>query len=282
MCVVHRPHRKDWSLPKGKRDAGELMPATAWRETWEETGLHVRLGIPLTRQRYKVEGRQKIVDYWTAQRISDGSRFKPNREIDKLEWLPPKQAKARLSYARDRDLIDEALSSPRTSPLIILRHAQAMKRSDYSGRKDQKRPITKEGRAQARALIPLLQSYGISELHSSSSTRCLETLNPMARRFRLDIRADELFSEEVFARRPKTALSRVRVLARRPAPLVLCTHRPVLPALLEELAEYFGLNPSSGKLNPSLSPAGAVVFHRELSLRGRPVRAVAAVERYDF
>ena len=40
-ALVHRPKYDDWSLPKGKPEAGEHLLETAHREVLEETGLHV-------------------------------------------------------------------------------------------------------------------------------------------------------------------------------------------------------------------------------------------------
>ncbi|MBA3781090.1 MAG: NUDIX domain-containing protein, partial [Nocardioides sp.] len=39
VLLVHRPRYDDWSFPKGKRDRGEHILATAVREVAEETGL---------------------------------------------------------------------------------------------------------------------------------------------------------------------------------------------------------------------------------------------------
>ncbi len=39
VCLVHRPRYDDWSLPKGKLDAGESFEEAALREVEEETGL---------------------------------------------------------------------------------------------------------------------------------------------------------------------------------------------------------------------------------------------------
>ena len=47
VLLVHRPKYDDWSFPKGKLDRGESAPAAAVREVLEETGLRVRLGVPL-------------------------------------------------------------------------------------------------------------------------------------------------------------------------------------------------------------------------------------------
>ena len=44
--MVHRPKYDDWSWAKGKLDPGEEYPVAASRETAEETGLDVHLGMP--------------------------------------------------------------------------------------------------------------------------------------------------------------------------------------------------------------------------------------------
>src|ERR671939_597490 len=49
VLLVHRPAYDDWSFPKGKLDPGELPVVAAVREVGEETGLRVRLGVPLAR-----------------------------------------------------------------------------------------------------------------------------------------------------------------------------------------------------------------------------------------
>src|SRR5439155_13944430 len=47
VLLIHRPHRQDWSFPKGKVDAGETDEACALREVEEETGLRCTLGSEL-------------------------------------------------------------------------------------------------------------------------------------------------------------------------------------------------------------------------------------------
>src|SRR3954469_1056663 len=65
-ALVHRPHRQDWSLPKGKLEPGEHATCTAVREVEEETGYSVALGRPLPTRRYLVDGQRKRVRYWLA------------------------------------------------------------------------------------------------------------------------------------------------------------------------------------------------------------------------
>jgi len=103
--VVHRPRYDDWSLPKGKLDAGESFEEAALREVEEETGMRCRLGRELGETRYRDrKDRPKVVRYWAM----DGAEgdFQPNDEVDELRWVPVDEAKAMLSYDFDRELID--------------------------------------------------------------------------------------------------------------------------------------------------------------------------------
>jgi 8-oxo-dGTP diphosphatase len=105
VCVVHRPRYDDWSLPKGKLDAGESFEDAAVREVEEETGLRCRLGEELEEVRYTdAKGRPKLVRYWLMEAVEDLG-FSPNDEVDELRWVEPAEAVELLSYDRDRELV---------------------------------------------------------------------------------------------------------------------------------------------------------------------------------
>ena len=108
LALVHRPKLYDWTFPKGKLEAEERHKDAARREALEETGMRVELCFRLPTQRYLVKGRPKRVRYWAAVRI-DGA-FTPNREVDRLEWLPAPEARRRLTYGHDRELVDALLT----------------------------------------------------------------------------------------------------------------------------------------------------------------------------
>jgi 8-oxo-dGTP diphosphatase len=108
LALIHRPKWFDWSFPKGKLEAGERHKDAARREALEETGMLVDLRFKLPTQRYDVRGRPKRVRYWAAARIGGG--FTPNREVDRLVWLPAAQARERLSYGHDQELVDALLA----------------------------------------------------------------------------------------------------------------------------------------------------------------------------
>ncbi len=237
VVIVHRKRYDDWSLPKGKLEAGESLPACAVREVEEETGVTVRLGSPLDQVSYDRGGSLKRVDWWSGSVVSAVPRA-PDHEVDVVSWLPIKAALGRLTNESDRFLVRQRMDQPVTTPLVIVRHAKAMDRKDWS-RKDAARPISSRGRRQARLLIPMLAAYGAERLVSSTSTRCVSTLMPYAHHGELRLETFGQLSEEEGSNDPKGVgrlVTRVRnqtVADRRPT--VICVHRPVLPHILEAL-----------------------------------------------
>lgn len=235
VLVVHRPAYDDWTLPKGKLEPDEYHSAAAARETLEETGVAVRLGPPVDTITYPVGGGLKSVQYWRGI-VTAAAPRKPDKEVDRVTWLSPRNALARLTYADEQQLLLKGLSLPDTVPLLVVRHAKAMDRKHWSGR-DQARPLVERGRRQSAALGPLLSAYGVGSLASSSSTRCVQTLHPFAKSTGFEIVKWATLSEEQGEDKPKSVRQLMRRIAKEAAtsgvPAAVCGHRPVLPAMLE-------------------------------------------------
>lgn len=237
VVIIHRKRYDDWTLPKGKVDNGELLPVTAVREVAEETGVTIRLGAPLDTVRYETSSGLKSVGWWTASVVSSMRRA-PDAEVDVVSWLPLRVALSRLTFAHDQLLVQQRLEQPATTPLILLRHAKAMDRKDWS-KKDTARPLNSRGRRQVRRLPPLLSAYGVQALVSSGANRCVSTLLPYATSAGLSIVKHDKLSEEEGAG-DATGVSRLVRKVRDAAlksgtPTVICLHRPVLPAILDAL-----------------------------------------------
>jgi 8-oxo-dGTP diphosphatase len=266
VLLVHRPKYDDWSFPKGKLDRGEHATAAAVREVEEETGLRVRLGVPLADQRYDVKGGSKRVHYWLARAVGadDVSGYQPNAEIDEVAWFPVDNARRRLTYEFDVDTLDEALAQRRkTRTLVVLRHSQARSRKAWRS-DDRERPLLATGKLQAARLAPVLSAYDVRWLVSSPSTRCVQSLEPYAAATGHRLRTEPLLSEEdATPREVRRVMSRLNGwLHDRPASaggLVVCTHRPVLPWVFE----------AAGLEDPGLAAGELMVLH----LREREVRA---------
>ena len=251
VVVVHRKRYDDWSLPKGKVENGESVPAAAVREVLEETGVTIRLGVPLDTVCYdltkparpdlskhgKLLTGIKRVSYWGAT-ATHTVRRAPDHEVDVVSWLPVRAALSRLSYAADHFLLSQYLEQPVTTPLVIVRHAKAMDRKDWS-KKDTARPINAQGRKQAKLLVPMLAAYGVDRMVSSTAVRCLSTLQPYADATKRKVSTYPGLTEEEGSDDPKGVakiVQRVRAGAIRTGrPTAICVHRPVLPHILDAL-----------------------------------------------
>jgi 8-oxo-dGTP pyrophosphatase MutT (NUDIX family)/phosphohistidine phosphatase SixA len=256
VLLVHRPRYDDWSLPKGKLLAGEHVLAAAVREVHEETGLRVRLGPPLGVQRYDVRKNggtvPKLVHYWAAVPVADGNDFEPNDEVDELAWCSLEGARQRLSYPRDAALLDilEDVSRPEAT-LVLLRHTTAVKRKEWDG-KDTARPLSEAGVAAAERLVDVLGALGADRLLSSDTERCFATVAPYAARAGLTIEEHPEISERGYESDP-SGLRGFGATAWAPGRVtVVCSHRPVLPALSRDLGLKIG----------KFSPGAFVTAHR--------------------
>ena len=300
VLLVHRPRYDDWSFPKGKLESGESLCACAVREVAEETGAQVRLEQPLETVRYRLgDGTRKEVRYWAARELDRGSPALAVRgriprasrsEIDGVQWMGVKEARKRLDHAIDRDLLgslvdlweDDKLD---TWTLVLVRHARAVKRSVWNRPKkrtaeqdEATRPLTGDhGRARARALAPILAAYGVGRAISSPWRRCCDTMAPYCRAAGLKLELEPAITEHAHATAPKTTRKVVeRALRMREGPVALCTHRPVLPAVMDVVAEY-----APGKLlrsvpnrDPWLKTGEIMVIHMARRPHGK-IRAVA-------
>jgi len=242
VALVHRPKYDDWSWAKGKLDPGEPLCVAAARETFEETGLQVSLGIPLPRATYTVldgEGgpATKEVHYWAAQVVGGSGVLE--HEIDEVRWVDARTAHELLDYGRDREQLLAVVRADRedglqTWPLVLLRHAKSRPRSRWKG-DDRKRPLDAVGREQADDVARILGAYGIKRVVTSSSVRCVQTVEPYAARLATRIKATDSLSEEGFDADPGPAVDHLHKLLERAMPVVVCSHGPVLPTLLEVL-----------------------------------------------
>ena len=264
VLLVHRPKYDDWSFPKGKVDRGEHPLAAAVREVEEETGLRVRLGRPLADQHYPVNGRGKTVHYWMARVVGgddDISSYLVNQEIDELVWVSFERAAQMLTYPRDQKTLRQAIKrSAKTRTFVVLRHAKARSRAHWRA-DDRFRPLLKTGVGQADRLAPLLAAYDITRLVSSSSVRCVTTVIPYADTHALKVESEDQLSEEDATSDSVSRL--VRELLSNGKRALLCTHRPVLPAVFETLEIE----------DPQLDLAEMIVVHHR---RGK----VVALERH--
>ena len=244
ILVIHRTVHGDVTIPKGKVDPGESLPETAVREIKEETGLSVRLGVPLGVSNYNMpNGRDKIVHYWAAEVTPEAilrSTFVPNAEVAALEWVTIKRARTYLSYPADVEildafarLVDNEVTS--TFALIVLRHGKATPPSSWDG-PDATRPLTERGVKQAAALVGTLNAWRPKRIVTSTATRCVTTVVPLAAASGVEIKRTDLISQDAWEAGTADIRRVVGKRVRSGKNAVLCSHGPVLPEILREIA----------------------------------------------
>ena len=258
IAIVHRPRYDDWTLPKGKLEAGEHLLACAAREIREETGAIAHFGPLIGEITYDVEGERKTVTYWSARAVEIQTRTAPTHEIGEVRWLSPSAARAAFTYDHDREVLNAFLEiGTGTIPIVLLRHAKAVKRIDWDGDDDDDRPLDNKGEIQARQLGSILKAFGTLEIHSSDANRCQQTAFVLAEKWGSRVTTEPELSEYAYKRDPIAAVNRTRELLQLERPIVVCSHRPVLPHLAEALLQETLLDtPTSG-----LEPAAAWVIH---------------------
>jgi 8-oxo-dGTP pyrophosphatase MutT (NUDIX family) len=246
VAVIHRPRYDDWSLPKGKVDAGESEPITAVREVAEETGYTAHLGRRLTSVTYRVETQGiKKVQYWAARAV-DGE-FTPNDEVDELKWLPVSAAIKQVRYPHDRKVLRRFAKLPAdTKNILIVRHGTAGSKSRYKG-DDRLRPLDKRGRAQAESLVGQLLAFGADTLYAADRVRCVQTLEPLAEELGVAIHIEPLLTEEAYAHDRKSARRRILEIAAAGGTPVICTQGKVIPDLIEWWCDRDGVRPDKSR-----------------------------------
>jgi 8-oxo-dGTP pyrophosphatase MutT (NUDIX family)/phosphohistidine phosphatase SixA len=263
VLLVHRTKYDDWSLPKGKQEPGEHLLLTATREVFEEAGVRLVLGRRLVSVRYQVSGRPKRVHYWSARVAGTDDAAVPNHEVDQVAWLTLARARERASYERDLGVLDDFVRLPAdTVPLILLRHAQAVHKSDWEG-EDTSRPLDVGGRADAKTLSSLLACFAPAALAprviSSVAVRCTETVRPYAELTGATVQPESSLETSGTDAADSAALIARAVAAGQPT--VFCAHRENLPLLLAAALDALGVENVPAGVRDPLPTAGFWVLH---------------------
>jgi phosphohistidine phosphatase SixA len=113
--------------------------------------------------------------------------------------------------------------------VFVVRHAKAGSRRRFEG-DDRLRPLSRNGRAQAKGLVKLLAHRGVERVLTSPYTRCSQTVEPLAKELGLEVELNEELAEGADW---SHALELVRTAT---TPLVWCSHGDVIGDLMQHLA----------------------------------------------
>lgn len=114
--------------------------------------------------------------------------------------------------------------------VFVVRHAKAGSRRRFEG-DDRLRPLSRNGRAQAKALVDLLVNSDVMRVLSSPYTRCIETVEPLAKKLGLEVELNEDLAEGADWSRALALIENAK------EPLVLCSHGDVIGELMHHLEQ---------------------------------------------
>jgi len=257
LAIIHRPKYNDWSFPKGKLEVGESLIACAHREVLEETNIQTEFGPFLGDIEYLTPDGKKQVSFWAAKAITHKD-FTPNSEVDQLKWVEVKKVKELLSLETDKKILAQFIKLDcDTKPFILLRHAKAITRDEWQG-DDDDRPLDSLGQNQAKRLLSIYQVYNIEQIHTSDAVRCYDTVNPMVKGLGIKLEVTGKLGENAHKKDKEKAFDYAKDLIKEDARILLCSHNPILPKMLNRLTKKSDVDADEGKL----SPADAWVIHR--------------------
>ena len=257
VAIIHRPKYDDWSFPKGKIEVGESLIACAHREVLEETNLQTEFGPHLGQVEYFTPDGLKKVTYWSAKVIAE-KPFRTNSEVDQLKWIPITKVIEVLTNETDKEIFDKFVKVKFNSkPFILLRHAKAITRDEWQG-EDDDRPLSSSGQNQAMRLLSTYQVFNIDQIHSSDAVRCYDTVKSMAKGLDIKLEVSSKLSENTYKKDKEKAFDYVSELIKEDKRILICSHNPILPKMLNKLTKKSEIEADEDKL----SPADGWVIHR--------------------
>ncbi len=115
VILCGRADPKLWGLPKGTRDTGERLAATALREVEEETGLKVEIVDRIGSVHYWFSRPgggvryHKVVQHYLMVPVA-GSIDLHDAEFDFVQWFDVEEAYKVLTYENDVEMVQKAVS----------------------------------------------------------------------------------------------------------------------------------------------------------------------------
>jgi 8-oxo-dGTP diphosphatase len=184
-----------------------------------------------------------------------------------VRWADADVARKRLTRADDRIPLDALVAAHEagtldTRAVLVVRHGRAKSRSSWKG-EEGTRPLTDVGRLQAGALVPVLSAYGVADVVTSPWLRCCATVEPYAAAAGLTPDRRDPLTEADHADSPEKTAATVAAVLRTRSDLALCTHRPVLPTVLDVVRAHApaAVRRRLPAENPYLRPGQVLVCH---------------------
>jgi len=112
--------------------------------------------------------------------------------------------------------------------VFVVRHAKAGSRRKWDG-DDTLRPLSRHGRLEAEGLVALLGQSGVTHVLTSPYTRCVQTVEPLAKALGVEVEVEDHLTEGA------DWTHALKLAEQATAPIVLCSHGDVIGDLMHNL-----------------------------------------------
>jgi 8-oxo-dGTP pyrophosphatase MutT (NUDIX family) len=109
VLLVQNKNGGHWAFPKGHVEEGETEKQTAIREVKEETGLTIEINTDfrMTTQYSPKKDVIKDVVYFLSV-VNTAETVRQVEEIDDVRWMSFSRAKLRVTFRRDKEILEAA------------------------------------------------------------------------------------------------------------------------------------------------------------------------------
>jgi phosphohistidine phosphatase SixA len=150
--------------------------------------------------------------------------------------LPINAARRRLTYALDREVLDDFAARPLPDSVVVLvRHAKAGKRSEWRGDDDQ-RPLDLVGEQQALRLVTFLRLFAPDRVVAAEPVRCMQTVQPLADELGLPVSPDTSFGDRAWEADADAVHRHAHALAQAGDVTVVSSQGTAIPGLISRFA----------------------------------------------
>ena len=131
----------------------------------------------------------------------------------------------------------------------MLRHGKALAREEWLGG-DEDRPLDQRGSLQAKRMISIYQAFNIEKVITSDAIRCYDTVEPLTKALDLKLKVEKVISEQSWKKDKELAIEFAKEIIKDERTILVCSHNPVLPRMLEKLTKKIDFDYPDNKLQP--------------------------------
>jgi phosphohistidine phosphatase SixA len=165
----------------------------------------------------------------------------------------------------------------RTFAIIALRHAKAVPPESWDG-PDATRPLLRRGAEQAASIAPGIAAYRPKKLITSTAVRCISTIAPLASVIGRPVVTTADISQDAYEHRESNVAAVVAKRLSKQRTAVLCSHGPVLPEIIAEVARLTGTAEQPALRNAAMLSTGEyTVLHISVD---NPTAGIVAIETH--